>query len=62
MVKKSKTENLIQKFSYRCPYCDQPVSYDELDLKVGENKIQCLHCKRTYVKVVTDDAETTGKP
>ncbi|MGA2515840.1 MAG: hypothetical protein ABSG44_04750 [Thermodesulfobacteriota bacterium] len=46
------TEKVIQKFSYRCPYCDQPVSYDEFDLKVGENKIQCLSCKKIYIKIV----------
>jgi hypothetical protein len=46
------TEKVIQKFSYRCPYCDQPVSYDEFDLKVGENKIQCLSCKKIYIKMV----------
>ena len=58
MVKKTELkEQVVQKFSYRCPYCDQPVSYDEFDLKVGENEIQCLHCKKIYTKVV---AASTG--
>lgn len=48
------TEKVIQKFSYRCPYCDQPVSYDEFDLTVGENEIQCLSCKKVYIKMVGD--------
>jgi predicted SprT family Zn-dependent metalloprotease len=53
MVKKTELkEQVVQKFSYRCPYCDQPVSYDEFDLRVGENEIQCLHCKKTYIKMV----------
>ncbi|MGO8989500.1 MAG: hypothetical protein ACLQGU_17430 [bacterium] len=53
MVKKTElTEQVIQKFSYRCPYCDQPVSYDQFDLKIGENEIQCLSCKKIYIKMV----------
>jgi len=50
--KKELTEEVIQKFSHRCPYCDQPVSYEKFDLKTGENEIQCLHCKKTYIKMV----------
>jgi len=50
-------EQVVQKFSYRCPYCDQPVSYNQLDLKVGENEIQCPSCKRNYIKVVSDSME-----
>jgi len=50
-------EQLIQKFPYRCPYCDQPISYDEINLKVGENEIQCPYCKRIYIKVVSDSFE-----
>jgi DNA-directed RNA polymerase subunit RPC12/RpoP len=52
VVKKGLEEQLIQKFSYRCPYCDRPVSYDQFDLKVGENEIQCPSCKKDYMKVV----------
>jgi len=47
-------EQVIQKFSYRCPYCDQPICYDQFDLKAGENKIQCPYCKKIYIKVVSD--------
>jgi predicted SprT family Zn-dependent metalloprotease len=47
-------EQVVQKFPYRCPYCDQPISYDQFDLKVGENKIQCPSCKKIYIKVVSD--------
>ncbi len=47
-------EQVIQKFAYRCPYCDQPISYDQFHLKMGENKIQCPSCKKTYIKVVSD--------
>jgi predicted SprT family Zn-dependent metalloprotease len=50
-------ERLVQKFSYRCPYCDQPVSYDRLDLKRGENEFQCPFCKKIYIKVVSDSFE-----
>jgi len=48
-------EQIIQKFSPRCPYCDQPISYEKHDLKVGENEIQCPSCKKIYIKVVSDE-------
>jgi hypothetical protein len=50
--KKELEEQLVQEFPYCCPYCEQPVSYDQFKLKVGENEIQCLSCKKTYIKVV----------
>jgi ribosomal protein L37AE/L43A len=55
--KKKFEEQLVQKLSHRCPYCDRPISYDRFDLKVGENVIQCLSCKKTYIKVVSDSHE-----
>ncbi len=58
--KKELAEQLVQKFPHVCPYCGQPISYDQFDLKVGENEIQCFSCKKTYIKVVLDDAEITG--
>jgi DNA-directed RNA polymerase subunit RPC12/RpoP len=54
VVKNGLEEQLVQKFSYRCPYCDRPVSYDQFDLKAGENEIQCPSCKEIYVKVVSE--------
>jgi len=54
-------EQVIQKFPYRCPYCDQPVSYDQFDLKIGENKIGCPSCKKIYIKVVGDSFEDIRK-
>lgn len=47
-------EQVIQKFPYRCPYCDQLVSYDRFDLRIGENRIECPTCHQTYIKVVSD--------
>jgi uncharacterized protein YbaR (Trm112 family) len=47
-------EQIIQKFAYRCPYCDEPISYEKYDLKVGENEIQCPSYKKIYIKVVSD--------
>jgi uncharacterized Zn-finger protein len=47
-------EEVVQRFPYRCPYCDQTISYDQYDLKVGENEIECPFCKRIYIKVVSD--------
>ncbi|MEW6374570.1 MAG: hypothetical protein AB1502_02115 [Thermodesulfobacteriota bacterium] len=46
-------EQVIQKFHHRCPYCDQPISYEKFDLKRGENRIECPHCKKIYIKVVS---------
>jgi uncharacterized Zn-finger protein len=46
-------EKVNQKFPYRCPYCDQTISYDQFDLKAGENEIQCPSCQKTYIKVVS---------
>jgi len=53
-------EQLVQKFPFRCPYCHQPISYDQFDLKVGENAIQCFSCKKIYIKVVTNSLEGGG--
>jgi biotin synthase-related radical SAM superfamily protein len=49
-------EQVVQKFPYGCPYCDRPVSYDQFELKAGENEIQCLSCKKTYMRVISDSA------
>jgi len=59
---RSKTEEqVVQKFPYSCPYCDQTISYDQYDLKVGENEINCPSCHKVYIKVVLDDGETKHK-
>ena len=34
--KKDLEEQVIQKFPYRCPYCEEPITYDDLPLKPGE--------------------------
>jgi DNA-directed RNA polymerase subunit RPC12/RpoP len=60
MGKKSE-EQVIENFPYRCPYCEQPVSYDQFDLKTGENEIQCPSCKKIYIKVVSDSFEDIRK-
>jgi rubrerythrin len=54
-MKKKFEEQVIQEFSHRCPYCDQPVSYDGIELKRGENEIECPSCKRIYIKVVSEE-------
>ncbi len=62
MVRKKRLEEqVIQKFSYRCPYCDQPISYDSLLLKPGENEVICPSCRKKYIKVVPDDAGISDK-
>ena len=58
--KKDLEEQVIQKFPYRCPYCEEPVTYDDLPLKPGENKVKCPSCHRSYIKVVLNDAELKG--
>lgn len=47
-------EQVIQKFSYRCPYCDHPITYNDLHLTPGENEVKCPSCKKTYIKIVQD--------
>ena len=46
MIKRSKgysktelEEQVVQKFPHRCPYCDQPLSYDQFDTFDGETPI-----------------------
>ncbi len=51
-MKKRLEEQVIQKFSHRCPYCDQPISYDGLFLKPGENEVICPSCHKKYIKVI----------
>lgn len=53
-MKSNLREQIVQEFLYRCPYCDEPVSYGQFDLKTGENEVQCLSCRKTYIKVVGD--------
>ena len=60
--KKEFEEQVVQKFPYGCPYCDQPISYEPSDLKAGENEIQCLSCKKTFIKVVSNSFEEKGQP
>ena len=56
LKKKELEEQVIQKLSYRCPYCDRPVAYDDLHLKPGENEVKCPSCKKKYIKVVLDNS------
>ena len=59
-VRKRLEEQIVQTFAYGCPYCDQPISYDQFTLKVGENEITCPSCKKKYIKVVSDSFEEKG--
>ena len=54
-MKKKLEEQVVQKFPHRCPYCDQPISYDQFDLRDGENEIRCPFCKKIYIKVVSEE-------
>jgi transposase-like protein len=51
-MRRKSEEQIVQKLPYRCPYCEQPITYDDLNLKPGENEITCPSCKRTYIKLV----------
>lgn len=46
-------EFVIQKFPNRCPYCEEPISYDSIHLKIGDNEVECPFCKRKFIKVVS---------
>jgi len=50
--KKEFEEQVVQKFPHGCPYCNQPISYERGDLRVGENEIRCSFCKKIFIKVV----------
>jgi hypothetical protein len=52
--KKVLEEQVVQRLPYRCPYCDQLISYDQFNLMIGENKVKCPSCKKKYIKVVSD--------
>jgi hypothetical protein len=53
MNRKTPEEFVVQKFESRCPYCDQPISYDPVDLKAGENPISCPSCQKVFFKIVS---------
>ncbi len=54
---------VVQKFPHRCPYCGRPISYDQFDLKVGENEIECFSCKKMFIKVIVPSfAEGVSDP
>ncbi len=46
-------ELIVQQFPRRCPYCEKEITYEEMDLKLGENPIKCPSCKKSYIKIVT---------
>jgi hypothetical protein len=43
---------VVQSLPRRCPYCDQVISYDGIELRPGENPIECPSCHRIFIKVV----------
>lgn len=47
-------ELVIQKFPNRCPYCDEPISYESMDLKIGENEVECPFCKKKFIRIIFD--------
>ena len=51
IVRNELEEQIVQKFFHRCPYCDQTISYDEIELKSGENEIECPSCKKIYIYI-----------
>jgi len=53
-MERESEEQAVEKFPHRCPYCDQPISYDQFDLRRGENRIQCSSCQKIFIKVVSD--------
>jgi hypothetical protein len=53
-MKEKVDEQIVQSFPCRCPYCDQPVSYDHIALREGENSIPCPSCNKVFIKVVSD--------
>ena len=60
-MKRKLEEQIIQEFPHRCPYFDQVVSYETIELKEGENEIECPSCNKKYIKVVHDLAVINGR-
>jgi hypothetical protein len=56
-MKRRYDEQVVQSFPHCCPYCDQPIAYDQLHLRKGENPVQCPSCQRTFIKVIPDSEE-----
>lgn len=59
-MKETTEEFVAHKFEYRCPYCDQPVSYDHVDLRKSENTVACPSCQKVFIKVVFDSMGEEG--
>jgi len=53
-------EFVVQQLEPRCPYCDQPISYDRVDLRAGENPITCPSCQKVFFKIISP-SNTKGK-
>jgi uncharacterized protein YbaR (Trm112 family) len=60
-MKRESQEMVIQKFPHRCPYCDQPLSYEKDSLKPGENERVCPFCKKKFIKVVLEETPSYKK-
>jgi uncharacterized Zn-finger protein len=60
-MKSKLEEQVVQKFSHRCPYCDQTIIYDDLNLTSGENEVTCPSCKKKYIKIISDSPEKGRK-
>jgi hypothetical protein len=56
-MKKESKEIVVQALPHRCPYCDQIISYDQFDLKAGENPVQCPSCQKTFIRIVPEPLE-----
>ena len=50
-------EQVLQRLPHRCPYCDEVVFYEQMNLKEGDNLVPCPTCKKTYVKIISKLSE-----
>ena len=50
-------ETVVQQWVHRCPYCEEPISYDQIPLAPGENRISCPSCKKVFIKIVSATPE-----
>ena len=50
-------EVVVQQFLRRCPYCEEPISYEQIRLTPGENAIPCPSCKKVFIRIVCDVSE-----
>ena len=54
-------EQFLERLPHGCPYCDEIVFYEQMDLKEGDHLILCPTCRKKYVKAISKFSEDEAK-